>query len=218
MSPEDASAELLEMAQLAPVIPVIVIHDLAHAKPLARALVAGGLPMLEVTLRSPAALPAIAEMAQVPGAIAGAGTVLAPSQLEQVAQAGGRFAVSPGSTPKLLDNAACQDLPLLPGAATASEAMALLERGYCLQKFFPAEASGGAQALGSFAAPLPQIQFCPTGGVSLDNAPAYLRLSNVTCVGGSWVAPKDLMAAGEWDQIAELAAKTVALLAPQRTA
>lgn len=209
MTPETASAELTDMARIAPVIPVIVVDALEHAEPLAAALVAGGLPVLEVTLRTPVALAAIEAMARVPGAVVGAGTVLTPDHVRNVQAAGGVFAVSPGSTDALMEACETASLPLLPGAATATEAMRLLERGYSMQKFFPAEASGGAPALASIAAPLPQITFCPTGGVSLANAPDYLRLANVVCVGGSWVAPKHLILEGDWDGITALAAEAV---------
>ncbi|MCR9086095.1 MAG: bifunctional 4-hydroxy-2-oxoglutarate aldolase/2-dehydro-3-deoxy-phosphogluconate aldolase [Rhodobacteraceae bacterium] len=212
MTPENASRELLEMARLAPVIPVIVVDELDHAVPLAEALVAGGLPVLEVTLRTPMALPAIRKMSHVPNAIVGAGTVLRAEQVSEVQHAGGLFAVSPGSTEALMTRCEEADMPLLPGAATATEAMRLLERGYSMQKFFPAEASGGAAALGSFASPLPQVTFCPTGGVGLGNAPDYLRLKNVVCVGGSWVAPKKLVETGDWDGISALAAEAVQTL------
>ena len=212
MTPKDASRELREMAGLAPVIPVIVVHDVDHAVPLAEALVAGGLPVLEVTLRTPVSLEAIRAMAQVPNAIVGAGTLLRAEQVEDIQQAGGLFAVSPGSTDALLERCESAQLPLLPGAATATEAMHLLERGYSMQKFFPAEAIGGAAALGSLASPLPQIAFCPTGGVSAGNAADYLGLSNVLCVGGSWVAPNKLVEAGDWDGISTLAADAVEAL------
>jgi 2-dehydro-3-deoxyphosphogluconate aldolase / (4S)-4-hydroxy-2-oxoglutarate aldolase len=205
MTPYQASEATSALCQMAPVIPVLVIHDPAHAAPLAQALVAGGLPVLEVTLRTPAALEAMAEMARIPGAIVGAGTVLSPADVRAVQGAGAVFAVSPGATDRLLS--ACEDgaLPLLPGAATASEAMRLLERGYTTQKFFPAEVAGGVAALRALAAPLPQIGFCPTGGIGPANAADYLALPNVTCIGGSWVAPAELMARGDWDGITALA-------------
>lgn len=190
---------------MAPVIPVLVIHDVAHARPLAQALVEGGLPVLEVTLRTPAALGAISEMARVPGGIVGAGTLLGPSDVEAAQAAGARFGVSPGATDRLLDAAEAAGLPMLPGAATSTEVMALLERGYTVQKFFPAEANGGVPALKAIGAPLPQVRFCPTGGVSPDNAPRYLELSNTLCVGGSWVAPQAMVTSGDWDGIRDLA-------------
>jgi 2-dehydro-3-deoxyphosphogluconate aldolase/(4S)-4-hydroxy-2-oxoglutarate aldolase len=190
---------------MAPIIPVLVVHDIAHARPLAEALVAGGLPVLEVTLRTPIALDVIAEMAKVTGGYVGAGTLVTPDDVVAAKEAGATFGVSPGATDMLLQ--ACEDneLPLLPGAATASEAMRLLERGYDMLKFFPAEASGGVDVLKGIGAPLPQISFCPTGGVNPQNAGKYLSLPNVVCAGGSWVAPSELVQAGQWDQITELA-------------
>ena len=205
ITPQEASKQAREICQLAPIVPVLVLHDPAHARPLAQALVAGGLPALEVTLRTPAALDVIREMAQVDGGVVGAGTLVTPADVEAAVEAGAKFGVSPGATPKLLDAAEALGLPMLPGAATASEAMALLERGYDMLKFFPAEASGGAAALKSIGAPLPQIKFCPTGGVSPKNAPNYLGLSNVVCAGGSWVAPGDLVNSGNWAAIEALA-------------
>ncbi len=205
MTPMEASTRTREICELAPVVPVLVIDDAAHARPLAEALIAGGLPALEVTLRTPAALDAIREMAQAPGGHVGAGTLLTPDDVFAAKEAGATFGVSPGATDRLL--AACEeaDLPLLPGAATASEAMALLEHGYSVQKFFPAEASGGAPALKAIGAPIPQVTFCPTGGVTPGNKADYLSLPNVVCVGGSWVAPKDKVLAGDWAGIEELA-------------
>jgi 2-dehydro-3-deoxyphosphogluconate aldolase / (4S)-4-hydroxy-2-oxoglutarate aldolase len=205
MTPTEQSQHALALCQMAPVIPVLVIEDIAHALPLAQALVAGGLPVLEVTLRTPCALDAIAIMAQVDGAAVGAGTVLSPTQMEDARKAGARFAVSPGATPALIDAARLNDMPLLPGAQTCSEVMALLEQGYSVQKFFPAEAIGGVSALKSIAGPLPQVTFCPTGGISVTRAPDYLALPNVACVGGSWVAPAAAMKAGQWAEITALA-------------
>lgn len=211
MTPQDASREALRICKLAPVIPVLVIDDLAHARPLAEALVAGGLPALEVTLRTPVALDAIRAMAGVPGGVVGAGTLLTHEDVRAAKAAGARFGVSPGATDRLLDACEAEDLPLLPGAATATEAMRLLERGYTTQKFFPAEASGGAPALKSFASPLPRITFCPTGGVDLGKAPDYLSSPNCLCVGGSWVAPRDAMNAGDWARIEALAREAAGL-------
>lgn len=211
MTPNEQSQHALALCQLAPVIPVLVIDDLAQARPLAEALVAGGLPVLEVTLRTDCALDAIAAMAQVDGAVVGAGTVLTPDQMEAAKAAGARFAVSPGATSALIDAARMQGVPLLPGAQTCSEVMHLLEQGYVVQKFFPAEAIGGANVLKSIAGPLPQVSFCPTGGISLSRAPDYLGLPNVVCVGGSWVAPKDAMARGDWAAITALARGASAL-------
>lgn len=209
MTPQDASTKMLETAKLAPVLPVIVVDEIEHAEPLAKALVAGGLPVLEVTLRTPVALDAIRIMAKVPGSVVGAGTLLNAGHADAVKEAGGKFAVSPGSTEGLIHRCGEIDLPLLPGAATATEAMQLLELGFHMMKFFPAEAAGGVPSLGSFASPLPQITFCPTGGVSLANAPDYLALPNVVCVGGSWVAPKSMVASEDWDGITALAAAAV---------
>ncbi|MFT7593827.1 MAG: 2-dehydro-3-deoxyphosphogluconate aldolase/(4S)-4-hydroxy-2-oxoglutarate aldolase [Paracoccaceae bacterium] len=205
MTPHQASTRTREICALAPIIPVLVIHDVAHARPLAEALVAGGLPALEVTLRTPAALEAIREMAKVPGGVVGAGTLITPEDVRAAKAAGAQFGVSPGATDALLAACEAEDLPLLPGAATATEAMRLLDRGYDMLKFFPAEASGGAPALKAIGAPLPQITFCPTGGVNPQNAATYLSLSNVLCVGGSWVAPTDLVQSGKWDAIRDLA-------------
>lgn len=189
------------MCGLAPVIPVLVIEDAGKARPLAEALVAGGLPVLEVTLRTPAALEAIRAMAEVPGGHVGAGTLISGDDVRAAKAAGATFGVSPGATDALLQ--ACEDegLPLLAGAATASEAMRLLARGYDMLKFFPAEASGGAAALKALGGPLPQISFCPTGGVSPANAGDYLKLGTVPCVGGSWIAPAGLVASGDWGAI-----------------
>jgi len=182
-----------------------VVREAANAKPLAKALIAGGLPALEVTLRTPAALDVIAAMSTVPGGVVGAGTLVTPQDVREAKAAGAMFGVSPGATDALIEACLDEDLPLLPGAATASEAMQLLERGYTTQKFFPAEASGGAAALKAIGAPLPQIRFCPTGGVSLSNAKDYLGLSNVLCAGGSWVAPDSLVSAQAWGEIEALA-------------
>jgi 2-dehydro-3-deoxyphosphogluconate aldolase/(4S)-4-hydroxy-2-oxoglutarate aldolase len=211
MTPAEQSARAAEVCRLAPVVPVLVIDDLAHARPLAEALVKGGLPALEVTLRTPCALDAIRAMAEVPGGMVGAGTLLTPADVKAAKAAGATFGVSPGATDRLI--AACEDegLPLLPGAVTASEVMALLERGYTVQKFFPAEQSGGASFLKSIGSPIPQVSFCPTGGISLKNAMDYLSLKNILCVGGSWVAPKEAMAAGNWAEITRLAAEARAL-------
>lgn len=213
MTPADQSAAAALICRLAPVVPVLVIDDLAHARPLAEALVAGGLPALEVTLRTPVALDAIRAMVEVPGGRVGAGTLLTPADVKAAKAAGATFGVSPGATERILDACAEHDLPLLPGAATASEIMALLEKGYTVQKFFPAEQSGGAAFLKSIGSPIPQVKFCPTGGISLKNARDYLSLSNILCVGGSWVAPKEAMAKGDWAAITTLAAEAAGLRA-----
>jgi 2-dehydro-3-deoxyphosphogluconate aldolase/(4S)-4-hydroxy-2-oxoglutarate aldolase len=211
MTPRDASRQIAEVCALAPVIPVLVVERADIARSLAQALVRGGLPALEVTLRTPAALEVIREMRAVPGGVVGAGTLLTPADVAAAKAAGALFGVSPGATETLIDAAEEIGLPLLPGAATASEAMWLLERGYAVQKFFPAEAAGGATALKAIGAPIPQVKFCPTGGVTLQNAPDYLGLPNTLCVGGSWVAPKDRVDAGDWDTIEALAAEAAAL-------
>ncbi|HEY8479477.1 MAG TPA: bifunctional 4-hydroxy-2-oxoglutarate aldolase/2-dehydro-3-deoxy-phosphogluconate aldolase [Spirillospora sp.] len=203
-----------DLFDLAPVIPVVVLDDAVAAVPLARALVEGGLPAIEVTLRTPAALEAIERIAaEVPDAVVGAGTVVRPEDAERSAAAGAKFLVSPGSTPRLRSAMGATGLPFLPGVATASEAMALLETGITAMKFFPAEASGGAACLKALAGPLPQIRFCPTGGIGPKNAADYLALANVGCVGGSWLTPADAVAAGDWDRIRALAAEAAALRA-----
>lgn len=195
-----------------PVIPVLTLHDAAAAVPLARALVAGGLRVLEITLRTAAALPTIEAIArEVEEAVVGAGTVLSPAQYEAAARAGARFAVSPGATPALLDAAEASAVPLMAAAATPSEVMVLLERGHWFLKFFPAEPAGGVAYLRALAAPLPEARFCPTGGVDAATAPLYLDLPNVPCVGGSWVAPGDAVAAGDWARITALARAAAAL-------
>ena len=213
MSSIEQKQQAIEAAmRLAPVIPVVVIHDLQAAVPMARALVAGGTPAIEVTLRTPVALDAIrAIAAEVEGATVGVGTVLGVADLHAAQAAGARFAVSPGSSPRLLDAADDSVLPLLPGVATASEAMALLERGYRHLKFFPAVPAGGAKLLAAWASPLPQLRFCPTGGIGLSSAPEFLALSNVLCVGGSWLTPADKLAAGDWAGIERLAREAAAL-------
>lgn len=211
MTPESQSARIREICAMAPVIPVIVIEDAAWAEPLARSLVAGGLPVLEVTLRTPAALDSIAAMARVEGAVVGAGTVITVQDAHRARSAGARFAVSPGLTDTLVG--ACEDcaLPLLPGAATASEAMQAVEAGFDTLKFFPAGPAGGPAYLKALGGPLPGIRFCPTGGVSAANAPDYLALPNVLCVGGSWIAPADMMRAGDWAGIEVLARQAASL-------
>lgn len=211
LSPRDASRLARDFCALAPIVPVLVVDDARSARPLAEALVAGGLPALEVTLRTPAALDAIATMSKVPGAHVGAGTLITPEDVRAAKDAGATFGVSPGATDELLAACEAEGLPLLPGAATATEAMRLLARGYDMLKFFPAETSGGAPALKAIGAPLPQITFCPTGGINPGNAETYLTLSNVLCAGGSWVAPKDLVTAGDWAGI-EALARTAARL------
>ena len=196
----------------APVVPVLIINDIASAVPLARALVAGGLKVLEITLRTDAALEATkAIIDQVEGAITGLGTVLDAGQMRKAEEIGAAFMVSPGGSPALLDAAEDCSVPLLPGAATASEAMTLLERGCRFQKFFPAEQAGGTAYLKALSSPLAAIRFCPTGGISAKNAADYLALGNVVCVGGSWVAPADAVQAGDWARIEDLARAAAAL-------
>ncbi|MFI4933990.1 MAG: bifunctional 4-hydroxy-2-oxoglutarate aldolase/2-dehydro-3-deoxy-phosphogluconate aldolase [Caulobacterales bacterium] len=195
-----------EILELAPVMPVVVIDDPAHAVPMARALVAGGLKAIEVTLRTPAALGAIAAIAaEVPDAVVGVGTVLSIQDIRAAADAGARFAVSPGATPALLDAARMGPLPYLPAIATASELMAGLERGYSVFKVFPAASVGGPAALRALAGPFPAARFCPTGGIDAASAPGYLALESVLCVGGSWVAPKEALASGDFATIERLA-------------
>ncbi|MEV3853342.1 bifunctional 4-hydroxy-2-oxoglutarate aldolase/2-dehydro-3-deoxy-phosphogluconate aldolase [Streptomyces sp. NPDC050095] len=191
---------------LAPVVPVVVVEDAADAVPLARALVAGGLPAIEVTLRTPAALDAIRAIADaVPDAVVGAGTVISPANVADAVAAGAKFLVSPGWTEALLDAMKGSGVPFLPGVSTTSEVVALIERGVHEMKFFPAEAAGGTAYLKSLAGPLPQARFCPTGGISLASAPAYLALKNVGCVGGSWMLPAEAVAAKDWARVESLA-------------
>ena len=189
--------------RLAPVIPVLVIEDIAHAVPLGRALAAGGLPVLEITLRTPVAMACLERMAgEVEGAVVGAGTVLTPSARQACAEVGAKFCVSPGLIAGELDEG---PVPLLPGIATATELMAGLAAGFTCFKLFPANVVGGVDALKAFAGPFAQAKFCPTGGINAQNAPAYLALPNVVCVGGSWVAPPDAIHAGDWGRITALA-------------
>ncbi|RKS68856.1 2-dehydro-3-deoxyphosphogluconate aldolase/(4S)-4-hydroxy-2-oxoglutarate aldolase [Actinomadura pelletieri DSM 43383] len=203
-----------DLFDLAPVIPVVVLDDVDAAVPLARALVDGGLPVVEVTLRTPQALAAIARIAaEVPDAVVGAGTVVRPQDAERSAAAGARFLVSPGRTPRLQDAMVATGLPFLPGVATASEVVALLEDGITAMKFFPAEASGGTAFLKSLGGPLPQARFCPTGGIGPGNAAEYLALENVGCVGGSWTTPADAIRDGDWDRVRALASEAAALRA-----
>lgn len=198
-----------------PVVPVLVVERITTGVPLAKALVEGGLPLLEITLRTQAALDVIrAIIAEVEGVVVGAGTVLTRQQFQDAEAAGARFIVSPGTTPELFGAASQSRLPFLPGAATATEVMHLLERGYRCMKFFPAEQAGGIAWLEAIASPLPEARFCPTGGIDAARAKAWLELANVACVGGSWVAPKDAVAAGDWARITGLAREAAALRAP----
>ena len=201
----------LEILQAGPVVPVMVIHELAHAVPLARALVAGGVRVLEIVLRTSVALDAIrAIVREVPQAITGAGTVVNVQDLRAVTEAGASFAISPGLTTGLLDAAWQGPIALIPGIATVSELMLGLDKGYRQFKFFPAEAAGGIEMLKAMAGPFPQVRFCPTGGITAANYRNYLALKNVACVGGSWIVPGDRIEAQDWKAITELAVKTVA--------
>jgi 2-dehydro-3-deoxyphosphogluconate aldolase/(4S)-4-hydroxy-2-oxoglutarate aldolase len=213
MMTRDLQAGIETILKAAPVVPVMVIERVADAVPLARALVKGGLPVLEITLRTAAASESIrAITAEVKGAIIGVGTVITPAQMADMDKLGCAFAVSPGSSPLLLQAAKDIKMPLLPGGVTASEGMNLLEQGYRFQKFFPAEPAGGAVYLASLAQPLPQIRFCPTGGITLESAPKYLKLPNVITVGGSWMVPKKLIEAGDWAGIEALAREASKLM------
>lgn len=206
------SPSLIDRLAGVPVIPVLEFQSVDEALRVSEALVAGGLPVLEITLRTPVAIEAMrAVSAALPQAIVGAGTVLDVAQLHAVRDAGAQFAVSPGLTPRLAEGARDAGISLLPGVATASEAMAALEAGFTFLKFFPAEAAGGMPMLKSLNGPLPRLRFCPTGGIDAARAPAYLALPNVVCVGGSWVVPKDAVASGDWGRIRSLAAEAAAL-------
>lgn len=201
-----------EVMTTSPVMPVMVINHVEHAVPLANALVAGGLKVLEITLRTPAALESIRRIkAEVPDAIVGAGTIINTQTLHQAIDAGAQFIVSPGITDSLLDASLTCGVPVLPGVITPSEVMRLLEKGLTAMKFFPAEAAGGIPMLKSIGGPLPQVTFCPTGGVNPKNAPEYLALNNVACVGGSWMAPADLVDASNWTEITRRASEASAL-------
>ena len=207
-----AALTSLQVMQDAPVIPVIVLNDVAHAVPMARALVEGGIRMLEVTLRTPQALACIEAIAKaVPQAVVGAGTLRSKADAQAAANAGARFAVSPGYTSAL--GAACRDLglPLLPGVATGSEIMAAQEDGFTALKFFPALQAGGSAMLKAWSGPFFDVKFCPTGGISLQNAADFLALPNVLCVGGSWLVPADALAQGDWGRITMLAREAVKL-------
>jgi len=208
--PQDAGT-LRPILSLAPVIPVIILDDVDVARPLAEALVAGGLPVLEVTLRTPNALRVIAEMAKVPGAVVGSGTVRSPLQMGHSVDAGCQFMVSPGASPRLLEAAEDHPIPLLPGIGTPTEAMTASEHGYTFLKFFPAEALGGVKVLKAYASPLADITFCPTGGIDLEKARAYLELPNVICVGGSWIMPADAIASRDFGRIEKLALEAAGL-------
>lgn len=196
-------SEILEQAY--PVMPVLAVNRVEDAKPLAEALKAGGLKVLEVTLRTEAAIEVIAEMKQVEGVIVGAGTVTRVDQLSQLEAVGADFAISPGATPRLLEAGLQAGMPFLPAVASVSEMMQGMELGYTHFKFFPAAASGGVSALKAFAGPFPDVRFCPTGGISVKDFRDYLALGNVACVGGSWIVPADALNQGDWGRIEQLA-------------
>ncbi len=203
---------LIEIMRASPVIPVIAIDAIEHAVPLAQALVAGGIRVLEVTLRTEHGLPAIRAMAeQVPGAIVGVGTLTRPEEFTAARDAGAVFGVSPGLTPRLIEAAKASGLPLLPGVMTPSEVMVAREAGFRELKLFPAVPAGGVGMLNAIAGPLPDVMFCPTGGISQETAPQFLACKNVACVGGSWLTPKDAIKAGDWQRITELARAASAL-------
>ena len=207
MNPYQSSERTEKICRIAPVIPVLVVQNPDTAKPLAEALISGGLTVLEVTLRTKSAFQVISEMAKVPGAIVGAGTITKSNDITDAINAGASFAVSPGVTDSILEESERHNLAIMPGAATPSEIMRLFEFGYSVQKFFPAEANGGRAALKAIAGPLPNVKFCPTGGINRDNAEGYLELENSLCVGGSWVATQKLIENKDWHTIHDLAKK-----------
>ncbi len=202
----------IEVLQISPIVPVVVIEDIKDAVPLAQSLIEGGIPIIEVTLRSSCALEAIELIAKnVPKMRVGAGTILNPTQLEQAQNRGAEFLISPGLTIKLLEHAKKKDMPLIPGVSSSSEVMQALELGYSALKFFPAEYCGGVKLLNAFNGPFKGVKFCPTGGISADNMRSYLNLENVLCVGGSWLTPKNLIQNKEWDKITEICKRALAL-------
>jgi 2-dehydro-3-deoxyphosphogluconate aldolase/(4S)-4-hydroxy-2-oxoglutarate aldolase len=201
-----------DVLAISPVVPVVVVEDAADAVPMAQALLRGGIGVIEITLRTAPGRDAIARVAdEVPGMVVGAGTVVTPDQVESSLAAGASFLVTPGAPQRLLDAALASGAPLLAGAATITEMMRLQERGLTAMKFFPAEASGGRDYLAAVAGPLPQLRFCPTGGITAGSAPAYLELVSVTCVGGSWLTPRSAVAEGRWDVVESLAREAAAL-------
>ncbi len=202
----------IEVLQISPIVPVVVVEDIKDAVPLAQSLIEGGIPIIEVTLRSSCALEAIELIAKnVPKMRVGAGTILNPTQLEQAQNRGAEFLISPGLTIKLLEHAKKKDMPLIPGVSSSSEVMQALELGYSALKFFPAEYCGGVKLLNAFNGPFKGVKFCPTGGISADNMRSYLNLENVLCVGGSWLTPKNLIQNKEWDKITEICKRALAL-------
>ncbi len=203
--------KIIEVLQISPIVPVVVIEDIKDAVPLAQSLIEGGIPIIEVTLRSSCALEAIELIAKnVPKMRVGAGTILNPTQLEQAQNRGAEFLISPGLTIKLLEHAKKKDMPLIPGVSSSSEVMQALELGYSALKFFPAEYCGGVKLLNAFNGPFKGVKFCPTGGISADNMRSYLNLENVLCVGGSWLTPKNLIQNKEWDKITEICKRALA--------
>ncbi|GAA9971623.1 bifunctional 4-hydroxy-2-oxoglutarate aldolase/2-dehydro-3-deoxy-phosphogluconate aldolase [Helicobacter pylori] len=204
--------KIIEVLQISPIVPVVVIENIKDAVPLAQSLVEGGIHIIEVTLRSSCALEAIELIAKnVPKMRVGAGTILNPTQLEQAQNRGAEFLISPGLTIKLLEYAKKKDMPLIPGVSSSSEVMQALELGYNALKFFPAEYCGGVKLLNAFNGPFKGVKFCPTGGISADNMRSYLNLENVLCVGGSWLTPKNLIQNKEWDRITEICKRSLAL-------
>ncbi|MEE9094266.1 bifunctional 4-hydroxy-2-oxoglutarate aldolase/2-dehydro-3-deoxy-phosphogluconate aldolase [Helicobacter pylori] len=204
--------KIIEVLQISPIVPVVVIENIKDAVPLAQSLVEGGIQIIEVTLRSSCALEAIELIAKnVPKMRVGAGTILNPTQLEQAQNRGAEFLISPGLTIKLLEHAKKKDMPLIPGISSSSEVMQALELGYSTLKFFPAEYCGGVKLLSAFNGPFKGVKFCPTGGISTDNMHSYLNLENVLCVGGSWLTPKNLIQNKEWDKITEICKRSLAL-------
>ncbi|WP_121502340.1 bifunctional 4-hydroxy-2-oxoglutarate aldolase/2-dehydro-3-deoxy-phosphogluconate aldolase [Helicobacter pylori] len=204
--------KIIEVLQISPIVPVVVIENIKDAVPLAQSLIEGGIPIIEVTLRSSCALEAIELIAKnVPKMHVGAGTILNPTQLEQAQNRGAEFLISPGLTIKLLEHAKKKDMPLIPGVSSSSEVMQALELGYSALKFFPAEYCGGVKLLNAFNGPFKGVKFCPTGGISADNMRSYLNLENVLCVGGSWLTPKNLIQNKEWDKITEICKRALAL-------
>ncbi len=204
--------KIIEVLQISPIVPVVVIENIKDAVPLAQSLVEGGIHIIEVTLRSSCALEAIELIAKnAPKMRVGAGTILNPTQLEQAQNRGAEFLISPGLTIKLLEYAKKKDMPLIPGVSSSSEVMQALELGYSALKFFPAEYCGGVKLLNAFNGPFKGVKFCPTGGISTDNMRSYLNLENVLCVGGSWLTPKNLIQNKEWDKITEICKRSLAL-------
>ncbi len=204
--------KIIEVLQISPIVPVVVIENVKDAVPLAQSLIEGGIPIIEVTLRSSCALEAIELIAKnVPKMRVGAGTILTLTQLEQAQNRGAEFLISPGLTIKLLEHAKKKDMPLIPGVSSSSEVMQALELGYSALKFFPAEYCGGVKLLNAFNGPFKGVKFCPTGGISADNMRSYLNLENVLCVGGSWLTPKNLIQNKEWDKITEICKRALAL-------